>query len=88
MQEMASTRAALEPATISADIRMEWKKAYEESLRKIWEDKYKIKPHGTACSGESVAERSSTLDYIERRLVFGRSLACPDSQRRHSKQPK
>jgi hypothetical protein len=61
----------------------EWKAAYEESSRKIWEDRYKTKLHGAACSGDSGAGSRSTLDYIERRLAFGRSLTCPDFQRRH-----
>ncbi|EFZ03855.2 hAT family dimerization domain protein [Metarhizium robertsii] len=65
----------------------EWKKAYGRSLRRIWEDRYKIMAHVAACSGDSVAGSSSALDYIERRLAFGRSLTCPDSQRRQNKRP-
>ena len=66
----------------------EWKKAYEGSLTRVWEERYKNMAHGAAWSASSEAGSNSALDYIERRLAFSRSLTCPDSQGQQSKRPK
>ncbi|KAK9446351.1 Ribonuclease H-like protein [Metarhizium brunneum] len=63
----------------------EWKKTYESGLRTIWEEKYQNKAYGADSNAVSAVRATSTLDYIERRLAFSRSLTSPDSQGRQSK---
>ncbi|KID96102.1 Ribonuclease H-like protein, partial [Metarhizium majus ARSEF 297] len=63
----------------------EWKRTYESGLRTIWEEKYQNKAYGADSNAVSAVRATSTLDYIERRLAFSRSLTSPDSQGRQSK---
>ncbi|KAF5120943.1 hypothetical protein E5D57_013279 [Metarhizium anisopliae] len=66
----------------------EWKRTYARSLAAIWEERYKTMAHEEGCNGASATGATSGLDYIERRLAFSRSLACPEPQGRESKRQK
>lgn len=65
-----------------------WKKTYERSITRAWEERYKNVAYDEACSDSSATRSNSALDYIERRLAFSRSLASPDSRGRQGKRPK
>ncbi|KAJ6436118.1 C6 transcription factor [Purpureocillium lavendulum] len=54
----------------------EWKRTYERSLTKAWEERYKNMGLEDAGHGCLAGGSQGSLDYIERRLAFSRSMAC------------
>ncbi|KAM4061454.1 ribonuclease H-like protein [Hirsutella rhossiliensis] len=61
---------------------------YARSLATVWKERYKNMAHRQSCDGVSADTTNSGLDYIERRLAFSRSLACPEPRGRQIKGPK
>ncbi|KAM4063470.1 hypothetical protein HRG_013984 [Hirsutella rhossiliensis] len=66
----------------------EWERTYARSLATVWKERYKNMAHRQSCDGVSADTTNSGLDYIERRLAFSRSLACPEPRGRQIKGPK
>ena len=59
-----------------------WRKTYEQSLKRVWEERYKDVAQELASQDCSAPEINRRLDYIERRLAFSRALARPEHQAR------
>ncbi|KAJ6437559.1 putative AC transposase [Purpureocillium lavendulum] len=66
----------------------EWKRAYERSLTKAWEERYKNMGLEDAGHGCLAGGSQGSLDYIERRLAFSRSMAGSAPQGRPNQRPK
>ncbi|KJZ68971.1 hypothetical protein HIM_09781 [Hirsutella minnesotensis 3608] len=66
----------------------EWKRTYERSLTKAWEERYKNMDLQDAGNDGLAAGSQGSLDYIERRLAFSRSMACYGQQGRPKQRPK
>ncbi|KAJ6436532.1 hypothetical protein O9K51_10898 [Purpureocillium lavendulum] len=65
-----------------------WKRAYERSLTKAWEERYKNMGLEDAGHGCLAGGSQGSLDYIERRLAFSRSMAGSAPQGRPNQRPK